>query len=52
MQNFLELKCLVDDLIELNILFDEVDQGLGHEKNILLDTVYISHGCLKLMACS
>ena len=42
MQNFLELKCLVDDVDALSmfinasflniILFDEVDRGLGHEK--------------------
>ena len=46
MQNVLELPCLVDDLVDflelsiiinaswpLNLLFDEVDRGLGHEKN-------------------
>ena len=42
MQNFLELKCLIDDVDALSmfinasflniILFDEVDRGLGHEK--------------------
>ena len=44
MQNVLELQSLVDDLVyflriitvdqcffSLNILFDEVDKGLGHE---------------------
>ena len=47
MQTFLELQCLVDDLvvflelsmcqcfIVLNILFDEVDKGPKHEKKIL-----------------
>ena len=25
----------------LNILFDKGDSELGHEKNILLDTIYI-----------
>ena len=50
MQNFLELKCLADDVDALSmfinasflniISFDEVDRGLGHEKkNILLDTI-------------
>ena len=42
MQNFLELKCLADDVDALSmfinasflniISFDEVDRGLGHEK--------------------
>ena len=43
MQNFLELQCLVDDLVDflellmfinayLIILFDEVDRKLGHKK--------------------
>ena len=44
MQTFLELQCLVDDLVVflelsmcqcfiiLNILFDEVDKGPKHEK--------------------
>ena len=47
MQTFLELQCLVDDLVvflELSmcqcfiiliILFDEVDKGSKHEKKIL-----------------
>ena len=46
-QTFLELQCLVDDLVDflelsmcqcfiiLNILFDEVDKGLKHEKKIV-----------------
>ena len=54
MQNFLELQCLVDIYLLFrrninvyqcsftsNVLCDEVDRGLGHEKNILLDTIYI-----------
>ena len=49
MRNPLELQCLVDDFriinvykcfLTLNILLDEVNRGLGHEKK-LLDTVYI-----------
>ena len=54
MQNVLESQCLVDNLVDflewsvlvnasfftLNIIFDEVDRGCGHEKSILLDTVY------------
>ena len=44
MQTFLELQCLVDDLVDflelsmcqcfiiLNLLFDEVDKGPKHEK--------------------
>ena len=54
MRNFLELQYLVDylvDCLELSvlsvlnyliyILFDGVSRGLGHYKNILLDTIYI-----------
>ena len=51
MRNFLELQCLVDDFrtvnvyqyfFTLNILFDEVDWGLGSgKKNVLLDTICI-----------
>ena len=54
-QNFLELQCLIDDLVNilelsmfintfftLNILFDEVDKGLRHEKKqTWLFTIYI-----------
>ena len=60
MQNFLELQCLVDDLVDflelpmfinaslpLNILFDDVDRGLGRQKYILLDTIYIVFFFLK-----
>ena len=45
MQNFLELQCLVDDLVDflrvslfintplpLNILFDDMDRGFGQQK--------------------
>ena len=48
MPTFLKFLCLVDDFrinnvyqsfFTLNILFDEVDRGLGHEKNIFLDTI-------------
>ena len=50
--NFLELTCLVDDLVDflelcfsvltVNILFDEVDRGLRNEKrNILPLTLHI-----------
>ena len=50
MQNFSELQCLVDNLVDflelsmlnLNILFDEVGWGPGKKKNILLDTIYIT----------
>ena len=50
MQNFSELQCLVDNLVDflelsmlnLNILFDEVGRGPGQNKNILLDTIYIT----------
>ena len=49
-QNFSELQCLVDNLVDflelsmfnLNILFDEVGRGPGQNKNILLDTIYIT----------
>ena len=27
-------------LLYIKFLFDEVDRGLGHGKNILLDTIY------------
>ena len=56
MRNVLELQYLVDDLVDffriinvyqclfnLNILSDEVNRGLEHEKK-LLDTVHISYG--------
>ena len=50
MQNFSELQCLVDNLVDflelsmlnLNTLFDEVGRGPGQNKNILLDTIYIT----------
>ena len=50
MQNFSELQCLVDNLVDflelsmlnLNILFDEVGRGPGQNKNILLATIYIT----------
>ena len=50
MQNFSELQCLVDNLVDflelsmlnLNILFDEVGRGPGQNKNIFLDTIYIT----------
>ena len=60
MQNFLELQCLVDDLVDflelpmfinaslpLNISFDDVDRALGRQKYILLDTIYIVFFFLK-----
>ena len=65
--NVWELQCLVDDLADflnyqcfftLGILCDEKDMGLEHEKNLLLDTIYITffkknfYGRLKLMTFS
>ena len=37
--NFLELTMLINASNTLNILFDEVNIGLGREKNILLDNI-------------
>ena len=50
MQNFSELQCLVDNLVDflelsmlnLNILFDEVGRGPGQKKKIFLVNIYLN----------